>query len=293
MICESQAMGLTKMQSSDPGEGGMRRIVVDIAEAILPQSILMSIRVRRGLRGGRDPELRILPVLARGGAFVDVGANIGTWTGPAARSFRQVHAFEPDALIATTLQKAVPGNVTVHSIALSDHAGVGTFRVPIYRGRAVRTRSSLEADVNPGCDEIISEVRLSPLDELDLRGIDVLKIDVEGHEAGVLRGSVKTLARERPTLIVEIEDRHNAGKSEDIIRGLVECGYSCYYIYQDRLMEFQAGSISELQAKENVPVSGATDKSAAYINNFVFIPLERGNERDLIDQTLERAVKGT
>ena len=121
----------------------------------------------------------------------------------------------------------------------------------------------------------------------------MLKIDVEGHEAGVLRGSVKTLARERPTLIVEIEDRHNAGKSESIIQGLVECGYSCYYIYGDQLMEFQTGSISELQAKEIVPVSGSTEKSAAYINNFVFIPLERRNERDLIDETLAQAVKGT
>jgi len=270
----------------------MRRIVVDIIEAIIPQSMLMSIRVRRGLRGGRDPELKVLPVLARGGAFVDVGANIGTWTGPAARSFRRVHSFEPDALIATALRKAAPANVTVHSIALSDHEGIGIFRVPIYRGHPVRTRASLEAGVNPGCEEIVSEVRLSPLDQLELRGIDVLKIDVEGHEAGVLKGCSKTLERERPTLIVEIEDRHNAGKSENIIQGLVDCGFSCHYIYRDRLMEFQTGSISELQAKDIVPVSGATEKSPAYINNFIFIPQERGNERDLIDQALTRTARG-
>lgn len=271
----------------------MRRFLADIAEAIIPQSILMSIRVRRGLRGGRDPELKVLPFLARNGAFVDVGANIGTWTGPAARSFRRVHAFEPDALIASTLQKSVPTNVTVHSIALSDHEGVGTFRIPIYRGRAVRTRSSLEADANPGCEEIVREVRISPLDELDLQGIDVLKIDVEGHEAGVLKGSVKTLARERPTLIVEIEDRHNAGKSESIIQGLVEGGYSCFYIDHDRLAEFRAGSISELQTKENIPVSGATEKSAAYINNFIFIPHERADEKALIGRALAQATNGS
>lgn len=271
----------------------MRRFVVDIAEAIIPQSILMSIRVRRGLRGGHDPELKILPFLARSGDFVDVGANIGTWTGPAARSFRRVHAFEPDALIATTLQKCVPANVTVHSIALSDHEGVGTFRIPIYRGRAVRTRSSLEADVNPGCEAIVREIRLSSLDELELQGIDVLKIDVEGHEAGVLKGSLKTLARERPTLIVEIEDRHNAGKSESIIQSLVDGGYLCFYIDCERLVEFRAGSISELQAKENIPASEATEKSAAYINNFIFIPRERAHERALIDRALRQATKGS
>lgn len=266
-------------------------MVVDIAEAILPQSILMTIRVRRGLRGGHDPELKILPALARKGAFVDVGANIGTWTGPAARSFRSVHAFEPDALIASTLQKVVPANVTVHPIALSDHAGVGSFRVPIYRGRVVRTRASLEPDVNPGCKEIVSEVRLSPLDELDLRGIDVLKIDVEGHEAGVLKGSVKTLARERPTLIIEIEDRHNAGKSEEIIQGLIAQEYSCHFISSGRLIEFRAGSMCELQAKNNIPAPGVADKPAAYINNFIFIPAERAEERARIEQALVDAGK--
>lgn len=269
--------------------GGMNRIVVNIAEAIIPRPVMMSMRVRRGLRGGRDPELKILPALARSGAFIDVGANIGTWTGPAARSFRQVHAFEPDELIATTLKKIVPGNVMVYSMALSDHEGVGTFRIPIYRGRVVRTRSSLEANVNPGCEEIISQVRLAPLDALGLRGIDVLKIDVEGHEAGVLRGSAETLARERPTLIVEIEDRHNAGKSEGIIQGLVEQGYTCFYIKNDRLAEFRAGSILELQAKDAMPRSGAKEKSDSYINNFIFIPLERAQERGLIERALAQS----
>lgn len=269
----------------------MRRGMVAIGETVTPRSVIMSIRLRRGLRGGRDPEFRILPAPARKGAFVDVDTNIGTWTGPAARRFCSVHAFEPDALIASTLQKVVPANVTVHSIALSDHAGAGSFRVPIYRGRVVRTRASLEPDVNPGCEEIVSEVRLSPLDELNLRGIDVLKIDVEGHEHGVLKGALKTLARQRPTLIIEIEDWHNAGKSEEFIQGLIAEGYSCHFISASRLVEFRAGSISELQANESIAASGAIDKPAAYINNFIFIPAEHAEERAWIDRPLVDAGK--
>lgn len=267
------------------------RMLVDIAESVVPPSILMSIRVQRGLRGGRDVELNLLPTVAREGAFIDVGANIGTWTGPAARCFRSVHAFEPDALIAGALRKGAPANVTVHEVALSDHEGVGEFRVPIYRGRAVRTRSSLEADANPGCEEIVSKVRLASMDTLDLRGVDVIKIDVEGHEHAVLCGAWKTIDRERPTLIVEIEDRHNAGKSEDIIQEIVSKAYACYYIHSNRLLEFKRGAIATLQAKHLIPVPGSKDKPSAYINNFVFIPQERGDERDAINRHLAQVAE--
>lgn len=261
-------------------------IFVSIAESILPKPVVMSIRVRRGLKGGRDSELGLLPTLARQGAFIDVGANIGTWTGPAARSFRSVYAFEPDTLIANALRRNVPTNVTVYEIALSDHEGVGEFRVPIYRGRAVRTRSSLESDVNPGCEEIVSKVQVSSLDALMLRGVDVIKIDVEGHEAAVLHGARETIERERPTLIVEIEDRHNGGRSESIIGEMIENAYSCCYVHADRLLEYENGSIDKLQSRALIPADGAKEKPPMYINNFIFIPQERGAEKSAISEYL-------
>ena len=267
----------------------MRRAVVDIAEAIVPTATMMSLRVRRALRGGRDEELKILPLLRRGGAFIDVGANIGLWTGPAARCFRQVHAFEPDALIADTLRRIAPANVVVHEIALSDHDGVGQFRIPIYRGRPVRTRSSLESDANLGCDEMIYEVRLNTLDGLNLRGIDAIKIDVEGHEGAVLAGAITTIDRERPTLVVEIENRHNASKSEDVIGGVLDRGYRCYYIRSGRMLEFRSGSIGDLQPFELIPAPGDRKKATAYINNFIFIPRERSDDVAMFDDFLQRS----
>jgi FkbM family methyltransferase len=213
-----------------------------------------------------------------------VGANIGAWAGPASRSFHTVHAFEPDAAIAGTLRRVVPANVTVHEIALSDHEGIGRFTTPIHRGHPLATRASLEADANRGYEEIVCEVRLSTLDKMNLRGVDVVKIDVEGHEEAVLAGASETIARERPTLIVEIEERHHAGRSELIVESLLSRDYSCHYLLNGKLIRFRLGSIGNLQPPDLVPTPEV--KSERYINNFIFIPGERKNERESIERFL-------
>lgn len=79
-----------------------------LAKALLPGSTYMALKVRRALHGSGDAEVSLLPLLARQGAFVDIGANMGTWTGPAARAFRLVHAFEPDPVISTALRRCAP-----------------------------------------------------------------------------------------------------------------------------------------------------------------------------------------
>lgn len=266
----------------------MQRIMSKVAHAVLPRATVLRLRVWRALRGSNEPEVRFLPVLAREGAFLDVGANIGSWTGPASRSFQSVHAFEPDAEIVGALRESVAKNVTVHGMALSNRTGVGKFHTPIANGRPVTTLASLEDHEAQGAEFSVCNVRLAPLDTLNLRHIDVVKIDVEGHEAAVLEGAGETIDRERPTLIVEIEDRHNSASSENIIASIVAKGYGCYYVYGNELVPFQAGSIAKLQRRDLLPVAGSRKKNLDYINNFVFIPFERRGERDLIDEFLRR-----
>ena len=263
----------------------MNRALKEIAKAVLPAAVVAEWQVRRGLRGGVDPELQLLPALARGGVFLDVGANVGTWCGRAARMFAEVHAFEPLASLAAALRRAVPANVTVHELALSDRDGRGRFAVPIYRGQALTTRASLERDANEGTDgEAIYEVMLARLDGLALHDVDVIKIDVEGHEAAVVAGARQTIERERPTLIVEIEERHHPGRSEQTIEELVSQGYFCCYLRNGRIENFRPGSIDMLQprAGQPVPGRGAVD----YVNNFIFVPAERGHEIEALERFL-------
>ena len=68
------------------------------------------------------------------------------------------------------------------------------------------------------------DVRGVPLDaivkELDLRRIDLVKIDVEGAELQVLRGMTESLAKYRPKVIIELVEGNlkNLGASVKEVR---------------------------------------------------------------------------
>ena len=51
-----------------------------------------------------------------GRVFIDVGANVGTWTRWLAPYFEHGHAVEPDPDAVAALQADLPANVTVHPV---------------------------------------------------------------------------------------------------------------------------------------------------------------------------------
>jgi hypothetical protein len=64
-----------------------------------------------------------------------------------------------------------------------------------------------------------------------------LKIDVEGHEDAVLAGARVLLARDAPSLIVEVEDRHKQGSRGAVCEFLADLGYACFVYFDGRLHE--------------------------------------------------------
>jgi FkbM family methyltransferase len=226
----------------------------------------------------------LLPVLAGSGMFIDIGANVGSWSVLAAKVFPQIHAFEPDVKHAALLKRILPSNVTVHEIALSDREGIGSFMVPVFNGRELTTRGSLEPNANIGLEGKVCQVRLATLDGFDFHGIDLIKIDVEGHEASVLEGALKTIERERPPLIIEIEERHHPGRSEEIIERLLSRDYLCCYLRDKQLENFERGSIKRLQPMLGQLAIG--QKNQLYINNFVFFPKDRTKQLALTRKSL-------
>jgi FkbM family methyltransferase len=254
----------------------MQQLARRLLKTLLPPPLRLRLQVRRALRGGSEVEIRLLPLLARGGAFIDVGANVGGWSGPACRSFRQVHAFEPYAELADALRRAAPANMQVHPLALSDRTGSAAFSIPLHGGITLPTRASLEAQANVGFEQLARQVELATLDSLQLDAIDAIKIDVEGHEEAVLNGAWQTIESQRPSLIVEIEERHHPGRSEVIIARIVALGYRCHFVRDGRLHPYAAGSIGALQPASRVPAPG--QQAVGYINNFIFSPHERDAE---------------
>jgi FkbM family methyltransferase len=228
--------------------------------------------------------MKLLPLLAGSGMFLDIGANVGAWSAMAAKYFRRIHAFEPDDTHAALLKRILPSNVTVHAIALSDHEGMGSLTVPISEGRELTTRASLEPNANIGFEGRVCEVPLATLDSFDFHDVDLIKIDVEGHEAAVLDGGSKTIDRERPILIVEIEERHHPARSEGIIERLLSRDHVCCFVQNGNLNKFERGSIERLQASAGQGQSGLDPNE--YVNNFVFFPQQRIRQIELVKNLL-------
>ncbi|WP_296666410.1 FkbM family methyltransferase [Demequina sp.] len=174
-----------------------------------------------------DEVKAIAELVPPGGTCVDVGAGYGLYTAAMSAAVGNqgtVHAIEPQPAAARVIDAVVricgaQGQVVRHACVLSDGPGTSTLSVPMRRGRAVRGRAFLTKDAlhsGPNAEEFSTErrfaVRVSTLDELAaqyrITRLDMIKADVEGAELQVLTGGARTIDAFRPTVQLEIEERH-------------------------------------------------------------------------------------
>lgn len=223
--------------------------------------------VARELRRG-EPELRLLPELVDPTrAAIDVGANRGVWTHQLAALCPQVYAFEPNPKMFAILDAARPANAEARRIALSDRAGLASLKVPRSARGYSNQHASLEDNWSEGREFGVVEVPTARLDDLDLPPCGFIKIDVEGHEAAVVAGALELIARDRPTLLIELEERHIGRPIEQSIAAVVELGYEAF-VYKD-------GAIRGLEAFDADADHRAAVETPAYIFNFIFKPTRR------------------
>lgn len=158
--------------------------------------------------GDLDPRISWIcrKLLGPGDTVVDVGANYGVVSLLAAKlvgSTGVVHACEPQPGVADLLRRSTVLNrftqLRVHQVALSDADGSLELHIPDgHLGGA-----SLDRVAGPGTTiDVPVRHAGSFLDDLGLRAIRVLKVDIEGHEAAFLRGGRDFLRRCPPDVIL-------------------------------------------------------------------------------------------
>ncbi len=108
------------------------------------------------------------------------------------------------------------------------------------------------------------------LDDFDFDDVDLIKIDVEGHEAKVIEGAEKTIRRTTPVLIVEIEQRHLNRPMEEVLDQIVELGYAGFFMKNGQLVSTNDFSFGVHQE----PYLHQLD-DPNYVNNFFFVPLKK------------------
>ena len=176
---------------------------------------------RRMLKRPFEMDFRALADLdlSRTGVFVDVGANRGQSI-DAIRLIlpgRDIVAFEPNQWLAQGLRRrySKSGRLKIEQYALAGERGTATLHVPFYRdymydGLASLDRSAASAWLRSRIafyadsqleirEQVVECIRL---DSLGLE-VSFMKIDVQGLELSVLRGSVDTLVKHHPVLLIE------------------------------------------------------------------------------------------
>jgi FkbM family methyltransferase len=214
------------------------------------------------LRG--EPEIRLLRGLCdRRKAAVDIGANIGTYAYFLRRYAAEVIAYEPNPALAARLRRLFP-DVVVRAVGLHDHADTMMLRVPVREGLSLHELGSVSQHFNDDTEIEEYEVEVTSLDaETCARHpIGFIKVDVEQVEIPVLRGAVKTIARDRPNIMSEVTPLLYPAPLPEMFRFILEMEYQGYVTYRGRIMSF-AGFRPEAHARrEGFPHD--------FINNNVF-----------------------
>jgi FkbM family methyltransferase len=148
----------------------------------------------------------------------DVGANCGATTVHFARHYPDaaVHSFEPGSEPRAILERnaAAHANVTVHPFGLYSVDEV----VPLYKGDGdIGMASVFQRSVNLDESEPV-QLRIGAkfAAEHGIDHVDVLKIDVEGAEIGVLTGLASLLPTVK-VLYVEYDSRHSRHEIDAIL----------------------------------------------------------------------------
>jgi FkbM family methyltransferase len=153
------------------------------------------------------------------GIVVDVGANTGFYAllAGAANPKVKILAFEPDPTVIPILRKNVRMNglywrVKIYRYGLSDKIGAANLYIPTQEHGLVETSSSLESTFKEAHSKIVP-VKVSTMDRIlsswryASTRVAMIKIDVEGHEASVLRGAENIVRRDRPIIFIEVLPR--------------------------------------------------------------------------------------
>jgi FkbM family methyltransferase len=183
------------------GEINGRSIVLDLDEAVDAKAFVGGAFDRRGLGLMR----RIMTTIGCRTAL-DIGANIGNHSAFFGDWAEQVYAFELNQTVFARLCSWIAvnqmRNIVPIGCGLSNRNDKLT--VFVHPGQAgLTTLEMRDGAIDAG--QVWVRIGDELLQELVIRDVDFIKLDVEGHEFEVLQGLRETVARDRPVIVMEFE----------------------------------------------------------------------------------------
>lgn len=235
--------------------------------------------------GSYEPEetAALLALAADAQCVLDIGANQGWYSVHLARVLRsgggRLYAFEPVPTTFEVLVENVRANgyedvVRCLNFGLAESAGSFELFLPRFTGSVGASRTPLF----PDDENTRVQCELRVLDDVvqaeGLDGIELIKCDVEGSELMVLKGARRTLARQRPVVMLEMLRKWAQAfgyHPNDIVSFMSELDYECWGLDGNGL----------------VATPQVTDETRA--TNFFFFPRSAPERRERLIAALEGA----
>jgi FkbM family methyltransferase len=182
-------------------------------------------------------------ILKKDDICIDIGSNIGIYSiFIGLKAFHgTVHSFEPISLnrriIALNAEINDLKNVVIHHQVVSDHNGSVTFEISEDSGFSSLISTNRKKTISTISTDSITLDNF--LGNLGIKGVGVIKIDVEGAELRVLKGATDLLASPdfKPrALLIECCDLNQTSfgySPKDLLAFMQQYGYQAYSVTEN------------------------------------------------------------
>lgn len=171
--------------------------------------------------------------------IIDAGANIGLFSGIAAKQGCKVYAFEPDENNVKYLKEVAKEfpNIEIVNYALAEKKGMTEFYVDtLYRSR----NSMYEKMVENETEKV--EVPVTTIDdfvrEKGLKRIDFIKADIEGAERYMLKGARETIKKFHPKISICTYHLQDDPKVLESLLKQIDSGYKIIHKWKKMFAYF-------------------------------------------------------
>src|SRR2546425_1838910 len=167
------------------------------------------------------PNLRYVSTRKTFPIIVDVGANLGDFTLAMCRDSAKIVAIEPSSENFLNLRLNIRANALENVILqnLAAHSGSGL---------VVLTREGSSAHITSSGDgEAVKGERIdSLLESLEIEAVDILKIDVQGHEIPTILGMSEYLKKKSVKLLVVEVHPKKLVSVDEVCKLMMTYGYA-------------------------------------------------------------------
>jgi FkbM family methyltransferase len=207
---------------------------------------------------------------------IDIGAARGDFASQMSLYSKFVYAIEPNPIKIKHLIASKNNIQLFENAASSSHGKNVELRVV----SATPANSTIEIlNKLEGFDGIeFRNVKTIKIDEICKHSTSFMKIDCEGHDLEVLYGSEELITNSKPSILIELRDKHNPGYLVKTFLYLLKMKYLPFFVSENSINEinFENGLFETL---EDIISKQENDQNLTQ-DNFLF--LNRSNHIKVI-----------